>query len=380
VLGEDMTQIAIVHPDLRSIGGAESVCMNILEALQSEYDVHLITYQGEHIEELNQSFNTTVNRDKLTIHQPQAIRLPSKIFQHRYSTVKEALRTLYLNRIASDFDLIISTKNELYVDTFTIHYIHNSRYPDYVEFDAETNIRRIYNTISRKIGGFDEYKLRDDCFLANSRWTANAVSSYYNVDPTVVYPPIDTTQFVDQEWSNRENGFLSIGQIEPRKRILENIDIIAELHDRGHDVHLHIIGTSHTHEYYQSVINKANKFDFVYIEGKLSFEELNTMICTHKYGIHGMLQEHFGMAIAEMVAGGIIPFVPNGGGQVEVVNNNNRLVYDSSEEAIENIDRVLSDSTIQQKLRANLREMKALFTKERFQQEFKTIVHQILTN
>jgi glycosyltransferase involved in cell wall biosynthesis len=104
------------------------------------------------------------------------------------------------------------------------------------------------------------------------------------------------------------------------------------------------------------------------------------MICTHKYGIHGMLQEHFGMAIAEMVAGGIIPFVPNGGGQVEVVNNNNRLVYDSSEEAIENIDRVLSDSTIQQKLRANLREMKALFTKERFQQEFKTIVHQILTN
>jgi glycosyltransferase involved in cell wall biosynthesis len=42
---------------------------------------------------------------------------------------------------------------------------------------------------------------------------------------------------------------------------------------------------------------------------------------TFRYGIHGMLDEHFGMAPAELAAAGCIVFVPNDGGQVEIVDD-----------------------------------------------------------
>ena len=42
-------------------------------------------------------------------------------------------------------------------------------------------------------------------------------------------------------------------------------------------------------------------------------------MATHRYGIHGMREEHFGMAPAEMARAGAIVWVPRGGGQTEIV-------------------------------------------------------------
>ena len=42
-------------------------------------------------------------------------------------------------------------------------------------------------------------------------------------------------------------------------------------------------------------------------------------MASHRYGIHGMREEHFGMAPAEMVRAGVIVWVPRGGGQMEIV-------------------------------------------------------------
>ena len=37
--------------------------------------------------------------------------------------------------------------------------------------------------------------------------------------------------------------------------------------------------------------------------------------------LHGMREEHFGMAPAEMARAGVIVWVPNGGGQMEIVGD-----------------------------------------------------------
>jgi len=373
-----MNRLVVIHPDLRSIGGAEAVCMNILEALQDEYDLHLITYNGANIERLNKSFNTHVKAENLTTHQPWIFRAISSISPNRLSILKDALRTAYLNSSLPEFDLIISTKNELYLDKFTIHYIHNSSYPEYIDPNPETVVRKIYHSLSRDIGGFDEDKLQNDVLLANSHWTAAPLSEYYGVESTVVYPPIDTARFTDQAWADRESGFLCIGQIDPRKNIVENIDIIVKLRNRGHDVHLHILGPINSQDYYRRVTDEADKYDFIHVEGEVSFERMTKMICSHKYGIHGMLKEHFGMVIAEMVSGGMIPFVPNGGGQVEIVNKNEALIYGSSADAVEKINDVLSNTEVQRELRSELQKMKMAFTKDRFQQEIRDVVRKTI--
>lgn len=91
-----------------------------------------------------------------------------------------------------------------------------------------------------------------------------------------------------------------------------------------------------------------------------------------------MLKEHFGMVIAEMVSGGMIPFVPNGGGQVEIVNKNEALIYGSSADAVEKINDVLSNTEVQRELRSELQKMKMAFTKDRFQQEIRDVVRKTI--
>ena len=60
-------------------------------------------------------------------------------------------------------------------------------------------------------------------------------------------------------------------------------------------------------------------------------------MATHRYGIHGMREEHFGMAPAEMARAGCIVWVPRGGGQMEIVGREPVLMYDSEDDAVEKI-------------------------------------------
>ena len=73
----------------------------------------------------------------------------------------------------------------------------------------------------------------------------------------------------------------------------------------------------------------------------LSRDEVKTLMATYRYGIHGMREEHFGMAPAEMVRAGMIVWVPRGGGQVEIVGADPALAYDTDEHAADSISRVV---------------------------------------
>ena len=52
-------------------------------------------------------------------------------------------------------------------------------------------------------------------------------------------------------------------------------------------------------------------------------------MASHRYGIHGMREEHFGMAPAELARAGAIVWVPRGGGQMEIVGHEPALMFDS---------------------------------------------------
>ena len=92
-----------------------------------------------------------------------------------------------------------------------------------------------------------------------------------------------------------------------------------------------------------------------------------------RYGIHGMREEHFGMAPAEMVRAGCIVWVPDGGGQVEIVGDA-RLTYGSIEEGVAKITRTLGDAEEQTRLRQHLAARAPLFSAERFMQQVRAAV------
>ena len=67
----------------------------------------------------------------------------------------------------------------------------------------------------------------------------------------------------------------------------------------------------------------------------LSREDLVTLMSRNRYGIHGMVGEHFGIAVAELVQAGCVTFVHDVGGPVEIVGPHSSLLYTSEPDGVE---------------------------------------------
>jgi hypothetical protein len=135
---------------------------------------------------------------------------------------------------------------------------------------------------------------------------------------------------------------------------------------------LHLVGTAEDRDYYRRIARRARD-EGAMLHENLSRAELLALLARQRYGIHGMPEEHFGMAPAEMVAAGCIVWVPASGGQVEIVGDP-RLTYGSVEEAIATILRVLRAPAEQAALRAHLAALAPRFSTERFIREIRSVV------
>ncbi|WP_101297255.1 glycosyltransferase family 4 protein [Halegenticoccus soli] len=379
-----MGEVAVVHMDLMSKGGGEAVCMNVLEALQDDHDVTLITLTDPDIGALNEYFNTDV--DDLTVRRAGWIAPTiNEAFGIRYYVLQNALLGRYARRHADEYDLLFSTINELGLESDSIQYIH---FPfDWtVSLDNREHIfhptveeESFYERVCTRIAGVTRSDIRTNTLLANSEWTADVVEDAYGTRPRVLYPPIDTDEFSNRPLDEREDGLVTVGRIERSKRIDEMIRIVDGVRERGYDTHLHVIGPTVDEEYYAEVEALADEREYVYLEGELPRSELIERICTHKYGIHGKEYEHFGMAVAELAAGGAIPFVPSTGGQHAIVRDRDEQLYESRSDAIEKIVRVIDDPALQRNLRMNAAEIERRFGRERFKAEVTEIVEDALS-
>jgi glycosyltransferase involved in cell wall biosynthesis len=217
-------------------------------------------------------------------------------------------------------------------------------------------------------------RVRQNLTLVNSDWTGEVFRDWHGVTPITVYPPVHTT-FHDVAWEDRVDGFLCIGRVSPEKEIDRVIDIVSRLRLHRPHLTLRIIGTLGGDRYSREIARRVDtEGDWVSIDADLSREALLDLIPRYRYGIHGMLEEHFGMAPAEMVAAGCIVFVPNGGGQTEVVGREPRLTYRSLENAVDSIAYVLEHPTEQSALRARLATRVPLFSTERFVATIRQVV------
>ena len=374
-----MATIAVIHPDFSVKGGAEAVCMNVLESLQESHDVTLFTTHAPDFDELNPYYNADVG--DITVRVPTSSVLLSRTIGSRLGLLKYAVLNRAVRESLHSFDLVIGTFNELGTDTGPILYFHHPVYSQpKVALDARdrSGSRDFYKEICQRIAGVTDERMRDSMALANSDWMAELVKEEYDIRPRTVYPPVDTEEFESLPFDDQENGFVSIGRFAPDKNILRNIEIIVRLHERGHDVHLHLIGPPHMSDYQQRIEAKAGEYDFIHIENEVSREELVHLINTHRYGLHGKDNEHFGMVVAEMVAGDVLPFIPDSGGQREIVNNQSTLLYGTVTEAVEKIDTVLSNSDLERDLRANLPSATERFGRTRFRNDMREVVEEEL--
>ena len=357
-------------------GGGEGVCMNVLEALD-DHDLTLLTLTDPDLRELEEYFQTSV--PDVDVRTPEYV----EAFLAWLDDPRYNLRNALLNRFVADrcerFDLVVGTDNELSVPGPLVQYVHTPRFARLVvskRVGEDSFADHAYDRFSWRFGGFDPAQIRSSTLLSNSAWMAGVVQDAYGVRPEVVHPPVDTPGFAargDRPWAEREPGFVTIGRLARYKNVLENVEILDRVRERGHDVHLHLVGPGYDDEYTREVERAAADREYVHVEGEVTREELVELVCEHRYGLHGKRHEHFGMAVAELVAGGTVPFVPNNGGQREIVASD-RLTYDTVPEAVEKIDRVLSNPELASELRQGSAEIERRYGRERFQREIAAVV------
>ena len=370
-----MAHIAVAHTDLRAKGGGEGVCMNVLAALEGRHDVELLTLTAPDFVELNRYFDTDV-RD-VAVRRPPLVESALDRSDLPLYNLENALLSRFVDRHAGEFDLVVSTDNEISPSIPAVQYVHTPRFGRLVtskRVGEDGFVDHLYDRLAYRAGGFDAEEVRDSRLLTNSRWMANIVQDVYDARPDVVYPPVDTSGLDPAPWDEREDGFVTVGRLTPYKNVTEAIRIVDGVRERGHDVHHHVVGPPTDEAYAAEVRAMAADREYVTVEGELPREEVEALLSTHKWGLHAKRHEHFGMAVAELVAAGTVTFVPDNGGQRDIVEGREELLYRTPAEAVEKADRVLSDDHLRHDLRRTPEAIEDRFGRDRFREEVREAV------
>lgn len=237
-----MASIAVIHR-LLGVGGGESVCFHILDALNHEHELHLYSINNPDLDTLNKAFGTTVHPKQITAHSLSLAGL-------KRSDILSAVECATGGQIGSqgalqlalmksayqeewkDYDLRLTSHGELALSAPTIQYIQYpflNRWRTERQFEINSRVGRLLNMAIIKFIGGTPTRINETILVTNSQWSADQLRQIYNTSPEIVYPPVQTDQFDDLPWNERENGFVTVGRIAPDKRTLEACRIIDKV-------------------------------------------------------------------------------------------------------------------------------------------------------
>lgn len=377
-----MKRVLIVQPSLQPPGGGNGVAAWALQALVKHHRVTVLTWQPVAVEAINRFYGTTLHHSEFeTLIVPGRWRSLLDRLPVPAALLKNALLMRYTRSVSGPFDVIFGLFNENDYGRRGIQYIH---YPTYLRPRPAVDLRwyhgsraalHLYYAIADRLAGFSLDRLKSNLTLVNSDWTGGHVAGFLGIPTRTVYPPV-----VDPSpglpWRERKTAFLAVGRIAPEKEFERVMRILARVH-RRHALTLTIVGTydRHSSAYFTSLTRLAASLGpWIDFRHDLTRQQLGELMGSSRYGIHGMKEEHFGMAPAEMARAGMIVWVPGGGGQVEIAGGEPMLIYDSEEDAAGKILATLGDNALQECLRAHLETASARFSADHFMREIDTIV------
>lgn len=378
-----MRSVLLVQPSMQPPGGGNGVAAWMLQALVPEYCVTVLSWQPVSVEPINRFFGTALRTTEFdTIVMPASWRAVPDHVPLPLALIKSALIMRFTRHISDEFDVIVGAHNETDYGRRGIQYVH---YPTYLRprpaadlrwYHRSPSLLGSYYWLADWLADFSFERLTSNVTLANSDWTAAHLRRFLGVATRTVYPPVvDAVEPLP--WDRRNPRFLAIGRLSPEKEFDRVMRVLARVRTTFPDVTLTIIGSWDRHvrrhrNYLRALA--ASMGSWIKFREDLSRDEIRSLMASSRYGLHGMREEHFGMAPAEMVRAGMIVWVPNGGGQVEIVDREPALMYATEEEGAMKIARVLGSAAEQRRLLEGLAAGAGRFSSSRFVSEIRTVV------
>lgn len=321
----------VIHTSLNYRGGAEALAMTTIEALADlGFDIELALIEKPHTEKLESTYGNI------------AVSILKNV------SVVHTLKSFVTTK-AQKYDLTINTAGDIlpYFNTgFTkkraITYCHfplatyriEARDPVYIKFlkkmHSHTNRTGYYNeNANLKLAKATYIKMvRNSTVITNSEYSRKAIRKIFNINSIVLSPPVNIDIFRNSvlinSSGNRKNMILVISRLHPSKKVENSIILAKLLKQNKIKVRTKIIGNLHPTElgyctYLKDMVRKYNLENYVTIHTNISFTELVELMKQCKLYLSQCPGEPFGISTVEAMSAGLIPIVPDIGGQTEYV-------------------------------------------------------------
>ncbi len=376
-------RVAIAHPFLGH-GGSESRAAWLLQGFEDFAPVALLTTGPFDLQALNRFCGVALAPERVRVRRPA---LPWRMLGAGGAALRGAIFERFCRSVASQFDLRISAYNFCDFGAPGIHcladfswneQLRNTLHPP--RPGTRGSLRRIpgvrsaYESLVRLVAGTSGRPppAPDDLIVANSQWSARLLREQFDLDAPVVYPPVPDAPAA-RPWAQREDGFVAMGRLSHEKRIEEIIAMLKAVREKGFRLTLHLVGRADAPSYERRLrrVIEAERA-WVRHHGLLEGAEKWALLSSQRYGLHACRGEAFGIAVAEMVKAGCIPFVPETGGPAEIVNHP-LLIYRDASDAVEKIARILRYPVLCGPLAGHLADQARRFSAARFVQDMRAL-------
>ncbi|MCB1021776.1 MAG: glycosyltransferase [Acidobacteria bacterium] len=367
-----------MHRRLTATGGGNAVAAWAAQALATHHDLTLLTLGEVNLAELNRTYGSSLSASAMEI-----LQLPpwkGKLLQSLPFPAEQAKLGALMMEASSlmrrrPFDVVIGTDNEADFGQVGLQYVHYPWHRAPLPHELRTihrvpGLLPLYRWLSGPAMGVSLERLRRNRTLANSTFIAGKIRAVHGIESQVIYPPVPGG-FPTIPWSEKEQGFVSIGRIHPTKRWTAAVHILDKVRKRGFAVALSIVGMPDSPDELAALRAAQQTRPWLRLHCAVPRGEMVRIVASKRYGLHLMEEEHFGIGVAELMRAGCVPFVHDSGGPPEIIGGQAELSFRSDEDAVEKICSVLGSEALQQRLLERLAPQRELFSEQRFMDEIR---------
>ncbi len=321
--------VNIVHINLNARGGSERLALATIAALKEidDIDIDLTTLQKP---DLNKIQTTYGKRGLLALRSIKTLNI---------------IRSIEAVRLKKEYDLTINTHGDMlpfsqkgFSKNNAITYCHFPLAKYLIDVENEEYGRLLYGLRCSNILDYRENlhsarnmyfdMMRSTTVLTNSEYSRKAIRKTFDIDSTVLSPPVDVNLFrknvLFSSKNMGEDKILIISRFHPSKKIENAIRLAKLLKQNGIGRSMKIVGNLSPamlgyYHYLKQTVQHHDLSDYVNFQVNVSFDKLLSLICEAKVYFHPLPGEPFGISTVEAMSAGLIPVVPAIGGHTEFV-------------------------------------------------------------
>jgi alpha-1,2-mannosyltransferase len=400
----------VIHTDLNPCGGAEQLAIGTIQALlELGIDVDLTTAKPPDISRIKNAFGD--DRVGRIFNQIKKVNFLGEL------PIDPNLRSTSSQHAKDcNYGVVINTHGDVlpyFLPSFSrstaITYCHfpvaiepiNSSDQSYLKYLGDLGLvaKEIVNGDAQTRNGFwhnlrEHYllMLTNSLVMTNSNFSKDAILMTLennkrptDTQPLIIPPPVNVEEFRRGALfsAERDDYILVVSRMHPSKRLENAIKLSKMLKQDAVGKGMIIVGSLldddyYANEYYHKIMDMATTLDvadYVSIETNVGLARLEKLMRKSKVYFHPLPGEPFGISVAEAMSAGLVPVVPDIGGQTEFVPK--KYQFDSLEGAAHIISSALN---IEKDERFRLSDIVMTLTLSEYSKRFQRVIKTMLAS